>query len=218
MRKHLERDISKLKEKLLSLSSMVEDRVYKATKAVIDRDKSLAEAVTGGDEEIDDMEVEIEEECLKVLALNQPVAFDLRFIVAVLKINNDLERIGDLALNIASRARSLADLHKPKSNFDFEEMMIRVKEMLSKGIQSLIHFDANLAKEVCRSDRDVDATHRDAFQYLQEMMKKYPEDLEPLVHYLSVSRILERIADHSTNIAEDVLYMVEGAIVRHKKL
>lgn len=218
MRKHLERDIARLKDKLLSLSSLVEDRVYKAIKAVTDRDKGIAESVIEGDEEIDAMEVEIEEDCLKALALHQPVAFDLRLIVALLKINNDLERIGDLAVNIASRARSLADLPRPQVNFDFEEMMMKVKDMLSQGIQSLIHFDATIAREVCRADSDVDASNRDAFQTLQDMMKKYPADLEPLIHYLSVSRNLERIGDHSTNIAEDVLYMVEGAIVRHKKL
>lgn len=216
MTKHLEREIEKLKKLILHLSTVVEECVYKAIRAVDERNEALALEIIEGDVVIDAIEVEVEEECLKILALHQPVAIDLRFIIAVLKINNDLERIGDLGVNIASRARALSHLPPTKELFDFGEMTKGVKEMLRKSLESLVRLDVPLAWEVCRSDERIDGMNRDMFHALQEGMKRHPEDQEAIVHLLSVSRNLERMADHTTNIAEDVIYMIDGEIVRHR--
>ncbi len=215
MTQHLQREIEKLKKMILALSTVVEDSVHRAVKAVAEREPNLAGQVLEGDRQIDQMEIEVEEECLKVLALHQPVAIDLRFIIAVLKINNDLERIGDLAGNIAWRAESLAKLAPVASPFDFHAMARAVKEMLRKSLESLVTLDPVLARSVCADDDAVDAINRDLYQKIAGLMKQRPEDTESLIHYFSVSRNLERIGDHATNIAEDVIYMVEGQIVRH---
>jgi phosphate transport system protein len=212
---HLQREIEKLKRDILALGSMVEESVYRAVKAVSDRDTALAEKVIEADRDIDRFEVEIEENCLKILALHQPVAADLRFIIAVLKINNDLERIGDLALNVASRGRRLAGLPRVNSPFDYQGMADRVKSMLKRSLQSLVMVDAKTARSVLADDDEVDQQNREMYQVVQESIRRQPEYLESFVFYLSVSRNLERIADHATNIAEDVIYMVEGEIIRH---
>lgn len=216
MTKHFEREIDKLKRKILNLSSIVEDSVYKAVKSVEERNAQLAEQVIKTDDEVDTIEVEVEEECLKILALHQPVAIDLRLIIAVLKINNDVERIGDLAVNIAHRSIALSKLKKVSSIFQFQNMASKVKQMLRKSLESLVNLDSKLAKEVCASDDEVDNMNRDMHKQIRDSIRIHPEDLEGLLYFISVSRNLERIADHATNIAEDVIYMVEGEIVRHK--
>lgn len=216
MTKHLEREVDRLKRKILSLSAMVEDSVYKAVKSVEERDSALARTVIEADDQIDTFEVEVEEECLKILALHQPVAIDLRLIIAVLKINNDLERIGDLAVNIAHRATSLADRKKVAAIFQFQHMSSKVKQMLRRALESLVNLDVQLAKEVCSSDDEIDRMNHEMHQQIRESIRAHPEDLEALLYFISVSRNLERIADHTTNIAEDVIYMVEGEIVRHR--
>jgi len=161
------------------------------------------------------MEVDLEEDCLKILALHQPVAIDLRFIVAVLKINSDLERIGDEAVNIAERARFLSSKEKLDFLLDFPPMAEKVQSMLNKSLRSLVDMDSRAAREVCISDDEIDAINKQMFIKVQERMKIHPEEIERLIPLLSVSRYLERIADHATNIAEDVIYMVEGVITRH---
>lgn len=215
MTKHLQREIDKLKKMILALSAVVEEGVYRAVKAIGDRDAVLARKVLEGDREVDQMEVEVEEECLKALALHQPVAIDLRFIIAVLKINNDLERIGDLSNNIAWRAEALAKLKPVESPFDFHGMATKVKAMLSKALEALVNLDPAAAQEVMAADDEVDAINRDLYQKITGLIRARMDDTEQLIHYFSVSRNLERIADHATNIAEDVLYMIEGEIFRH---
>ena len=153
---------------------------------------------------------------MKILALHQPVAIDLRFIVAVLKINNDLERIGDLAVNIAERAVFLAGQSKVNISIDLVDMAHNAQSMLKKSIDALINHDAQLAHKVCVSDDIVDQMNRQMYLKVQEAIVKNPRQISSLIHLLSASRHLERIADHTTNIAEDVIYMVEGQIVRHK--
>ncbi len=212
---HLQKEVEKLKRSILALGSMVEESLYRAIKVVVERDTALADKVVEADTDIDRFEVEVEEECLKILALHQPVAIDLRFIVAVLKINNDLERIGDLAQNIAKRGRGLAKLARVQSPFDYQVMAENVKSMLRRALQSLVGLDAKMAREVLAADDEVDRANRDVFPTIQESIRREPEHLEAFIHLLSVSRNLERIADHATNIAEDVIYMVEGEIVRH---
>lgn len=217
MTKHFEKEIERLKKKILSLSALVEESVWKAVKSIEDRDIGLASKVIAADHEVDTMEVEVEEECLKVLALHQPVAADLRFVVAVIKMNSDLERIGDLAVNIAEQAIPLAS--RPERNdipFDLPGMSEKVQSMLRRALDSLVNLNAKLALQVCAADDEVDAIHRGMYGKVQDAIRKRPEHLEQFIHFLAVSRHLERIADHATNIAEDVIYMTEGQIVRHR--
>jgi len=216
MPKHLQREIENLKKKLLALGARVETSVREATLSIEKRDEQLAQKLIDDDIIIDNIEVEIEEDCLKILALHQPVAIDLRFIVAVLKINNDLERIGDLAVNIAERALFLARQPKVDIAIDLVEMAHNAQSMLKKSLDALINRDAEFAQQVCINDDIVDQMNRQMYLKVQEAILKNPEQMSSLIHLLSASRHLERIADHTTNIAEDVIYMIEGQIIRHK--
>jgi phosphate transport system protein len=213
---HLQREIDNLKKEILNLGAMVEQSVREATLAIENGDEALAKSVIDKDIQIDHREVEVEESCLKILALHQPVANDLRFIVAVLKINNDLERIGDLAVNIAERAAFLATRPPVDIAFDFSSMAARAQAMLKNSLDALVNLSADLAHQVCASDDAVDAANREMYLKVQEAIHAHPEQTESLIHLLSVSRHLERIADCATNIAEDVIYMIKGEIARHK--
>ena len=215
MAKHLFRDLELLKKELLNLGSMVEDATAKAILALVDRRTELAEEVKQADTEIDAREVRLEEDCLKVLAVHQPVAADLRFTIAVLKVNNDLERVGDLAGNIASRAAALARLPAIPVPEEITQMAEMVQKMLRDSLNAVVAPDTDLARQVLTEDGDVDDLHKEIFVLLEGRMKETPETLESQVHLLSVSRYLERIADLATNIAEDVVFMVEGDVVRH---
>ncbi len=216
MPKHLHRQMDKLKREVLSLGAVVEDGVRKAVQALEGRDAALAEDVIKRDVDVDQAEVNLEEECLKILALYQPVAIDLRFIVAVLKLNSDLERIGDLAVNIAERALYISEHGAAQFPLDFGKMAREAQQMLKMSLDALVNMDARLAREVCAADDAVDAINRQMYIQVQESIRKTPEHMEGLIHLLSASRHLERIADHATNIAEDVVYMVEGEIIRHR--
>jgi len=216
MPKHLQREIENLKKKILSLGARVEMTVHEAIRSIETRDAALARKIIDEDVQIDRTEVEVEEECLKILALYQPVAADLRFIVAVLKINNDLERIGDLAVNIAERSAYLAGQPEVNVSFDFAQMSEKTEAMLNKSLDALVNLSSQLAHEVCISDDAIDDMNRQAYLRIQEAIRKHPDQMSSLIHLLSVSRHLERIADHATNIAEDVIYMIDGEIVRHK--
>lgn len=216
MPKRFLKEIDKLKNKLLNLASIVEDRVKIAVRALQERDERLAEKVIESDFEINDMEVDIEEDCLKVLALHQPVAIDLRLIIAILKINNDLERIGDLAVNIAERAAFLATQPKIDAPLDFPKMLEIAQTMLKDAIDSLVKWDVELAYDVCARDDAVDEINRNMYGQIEEAIIKHPEHIKSLMHLLSVSRHLERVADHATNIAEDIIYLIEGEVVRHR--
>ena len=216
MPKHLQHALDKLKRSIFSLSGMVEESVRDAVRALDTRDSRLAQKVIDADLEIDHAEVDVEEEGLKILALHQPVAIDLRFIVAVLKINNDLERIGDLAVNIAERAQFLATHEKVDIPFDFAGMAEKAQAMVKQSLDALVNLDAGAALAVCAADDEVDAMNRQMYLQVGEGIREHPDQVESLTHLLSVSRHLERIADHATNIAEDVIYMVRGEIVRHQ--
>jgi len=216
MSAHLKKEIDNLKKELLTLCGMVEDSFWQAVKSIKTRDVKLAEKVINSDIEIDQMEVKVEENCLKILALHQPVAIDLRFIITALKINNDLERIGDLAVNIAERSQFLSAQKQLDMLFDFEVMAEKTQAMVKKSIDALVNIDCNLASKVCQADDEIDAINREMYDQVKDQIKQTPENIETLIHLLSVSRHLERIADHATNIAEDVIYMVKGEIVRHK--
>ena len=216
MAKHLQREVENLKRKLLALGAIVETAVRDATLSIEERDIELAQKIIDNDINIDKAEVEVEEDCLKILALHQPVAIDLRFIVTVLKINNDLERIGDLAVNIAERAVFLANQPKVNISIDLIDMAHNAQLMLKQSLDALINHDAGLAHSVCASDDIVDQMNRQMYLKIQDAIIENPEHISALIHLLSASRHLERIADHTTNIAEDVIYMIDGKIVRHK--
>lgn len=212
---HIQRAIQTLNQKILVLGTRVEENVRLAVRSIEQRDGELATQAINNDDEIDDMEVDVEEECLKILALYQPVAADLRLIVATLKINNDLERVGDLAVNVAERAAFLATQPAVEVAFDFHRMGECAQTMLANALDALVRSDANLARRVCAADDEVDAMNRKVYLRVQDAIRKSPEHLETLIHLLSVSRHLERIADLATNIAEDIIYMTEGEIIRH---
>ena len=213
--RHLEREIEKLKTKILSLGTLVEESVKKAVMSLTMRNSSVALKVIDGDSDIDQVEVDVEEECLKILALHQPVANDLRLIIAILKINNDLERIGDLAVNVAERAVYLSTQDTVELPFDFNDMAQKAQAMLKGSLDALVQGDTLLARKVCSSDDAVDAMNREMYQLVEKAIRNDPKNINSLIHLLSASRYLERVADHATNIAEDVIYLVEGEIVRH---
>jgi phosphate transport system protein len=216
MAQHLLREIDKLKKEILGLGAVVENSVQLAVKSIEDRDFALAERVIESDKQIDHAEVDLEENCLKILALHQPVAIDLRFIIAVLKINNDLERIGDLAVNIAERVGFLISQPSIKIPYDLQGLAEKSSWMLRNSLDSLVKLDTALARKVCNTDDEVDSINREMYDLVENAIKAHPEHIDVLIPYLSVSRYLERIADHATNIAEDVIYMVEGVIARHR--
>ena len=212
---HLQREIERLKQQVPSLCAVVENSVRLAVKAVAERNSAIAAQVIESDVQIDQAEIDVEEECLKILALHQPVAIDLRYIVAVLKMNNDLERIGDLAVNIAERAQYLNSQMKIDIPFDFKGIAQKTQAMFRSSLDALVNMNASLARQVCSQDDEVDAINRRMYDQVKDMIRAHPEHVESLIALLSVSRCLERIADHATNIAEDVLYMIQGHIVRH---
>ncbi len=217
MTKHLTRDLEGLERRMLFLAGEVEEAVRRSIRALFERRIELAERVIDGDDEIDRREVELEEECLKVLALHHPVASDLRFIVACLKIESDLERIADLAGNIAERSVSFAgstsDLTVPPR---IREMVENCTRMLRQSIDAFVRGDAELARRICEEDEQVDRANRLIIQELLEAMHHDPDCIDRGVELISISKNLERIGDHATNIAEDVVYLVEGDIIRHR--
>jgi phosphate transport system protein len=216
MTKHIERQIDQLKERILRVGTLVEEAISKSITALINRDVQLAQRVAASDEQIDRMEVEVEEECLKILALYQPVAADLRFVVAVLKINNDLERMGDLAKNIAKRVAQLANGAPCELPPEIRAMAMQAQEMVKQSLDAVVQADPALARQVREEDDAVDEYRQQIRRKVLKGIVEHPENVENLLRVNSVSKHIERIADMATNIAEDVIYMVEGDIVRHR--
>jgi len=217
MHKRFHIELNKIKKMIFSLGAKVEERVCMATDSISSYDKDMALKVIKSDYQIDEAEVEVEEECLKILALYQPVAVDLRFIVAVIKINKDLERIGDQAVNIAQRVMVMAKEQYKDCHFffDYSDMIKKVKLMLKQSLDALINMDIDLALDVCHKDDAVDDKKREAYILIKDIMEKNPDQLSYLINLFLISRHLERLADHATNIAEEVVYMIEGEIIRH---
>jgi phosphate transport system protein len=215
---HMQRQTEKLKKMILFLGAMVEESLAGAIRSVETRDTALATSVISKDNEIDMTEVDIEEECLHTLALHQPVAHDLRFVIAVLKINNDLERIADLAVNIAEQAGFLSKQPRLQTlPIDLHGMSRKVRLMLKQSLDALVHGDSDLAQMVRETDDEVDAIHRQTYHAVESGIRADPERIESLINLLNISRQLERIADHTVNIAEDVIYMNQGLILRHQR-
>ncbi len=211
----MQKELDHLKQLLLELSAEVEGRVHQAMQALLTNDRNLAEKVKAGDDQIDNLEIELEEECLKVLALHQPVATDLRFIVSILKINNDLERVADLGVNIADWAIDLSGANRIFCPYDVARMAERVEQMLKMSLDALVERDTELARQTIQLDDEVDTMHKANFSCIKEAIRNDVKDLDGLVLYLSISRYLERMGDLATNIAEDVVYQVDGEIIRH---
>jgi phosphate transport system protein len=216
MSKHLERDLNNLQRDLLQLAASVEDAIHKSIRALQQRDTHIAEEVIEGDNQIDKDENRVEEECLKILALHQPVAVDLRRIAAALKINAELERMADLAEDIAERAERLAQLPEIPMPAKLQRMTDLTTSMVRQSLDAFVHLDARLARTVCRLDDEVDRYNGQIIDELIREMKASPDMVEPGMSLFSATRHLERIADHATNIAEDVVYLVEGEIIRHR--
>ena len=215
IRKQFTKELENIKKRILALGAIVEERVQMALKAIDTNDSDLAEKIIKSDYEIDEIEVEIEEECLKVLALHQPVAIDLRFIVAVIKINAELERIGDQAVNIAERVGVTAKREQLDFYFDYATMGEKVQAMLKMSLDALIHLDYDVAFKVVLMDDEVDKIKDEAYDQIKKAMRDNPDKIGYLINLLLISRHLERLADHTTNIAEQVVYLVEGDIIRH---
>lgn len=212
---HLFRDLENVQKRVLTLAAAVEEVVEKSIRALIERDADMARALMASDTSIDLEENQIEEECLKILALHQPVAVDLRRVATIVKINSDLERMADLAVNIAERALSLAQGPEVAVPFLFRQMTDLTITMVRDSLDSFLKLDVTLAKRVCRMDDEVDRYNREIIDYVSEYIKESPANVDPGLHLFSAARQLERIADHATNIAEDVVYLVEGKIIRH---
>ncbi len=212
---YLQREIDKLKKSLLSLCTLVEDQVQLAIQAVMNRDETTAREIERRDLEIDHLEVEVEEECLKTLALHQPVATDLRLIIAALKINNDLERIGDMAVNIARKAAGLAAEPPVELTFDLPLMWSKTQAMLRDSLDALVNMNQALAHDVCTRDDEIDAMKHTFRKEVEDRIRRDPENAKQYLRLMAISRNLERIADLATNIAEDVIYLAQGKIIRH---
>ena len=215
MTKHFRKELEKIKKQILTLGFMVEEQVQMAVEAVGNNDTDLARKIIQKDIEIDEMEVEIEEECLKILALHQPVAIDLRFLIAVIKINNDLERIGDQAVNIADRVGVTAKSEQMDFFFDYSSMGAKAQTMLKMSLDALINMDDDVAWQVVHLDDEVDQIKKEAYDRIKLAMSEHPDKIGFLINLLLISRHIERMADHTTNIAEEVIHLIEGEIVRH---
>ena len=213
---HLHRDLDKLKKEMLRLGNMVELAIDNAFLALNNRDSSIVEEVLTNEEQINEMEVQIEEECLKILALHQPVAVDLRFLVVTLKVNNDLERMGDIAKNIAERAKDLMESDViPDLGQPMQGLPDLVRTMVRSSLDSLVKLDDQLARKIIEMDDEVDQINRDMYAAVKSLVAEQPSVADSAINLLSCSRNMERIGDLATNIAEDVIFVVEGKVVRH---
>lgn len=217
MRVHFQRDLDRLNERLLTLSSEVESDVRSAVCAFEERKESIARQVVEHAVRIHGLEVEVEDDCLKILALHQPVAADLRYVIVALKINQSLKRIGNQAVHIAKRGLFLCG--QPSLNIPFRlgEMADKAQAMLKKVLDAFVNGNSTAAREVCVEDGEIDTIHREILEQGKASIRQNPSLLEPLLQIMHTSRHLERIADQATNIAEDLIFLIEGRIVRHTK-
>jgi phosphate transport system protein len=216
MAENLDRELRQLKQAIVEVGGLAEDSLAKAVRALTTRDERLAREVIYADREIDRREVAVEEDCLKILALYQPVALDLRFVVAVIKINNDVERIGDLAASIAKRVVYLARVMEATIPTDFRQMAALVQTMVKHSLDALVNANVVLAHQVRADDDCVDALHDRIGHQINILIAQHPEHMEWYIKLNAISRHLERLADMAACIAEEVIYMVEGSIVRHR--
>jgi phosphate transport system protein len=215
MERRLDQDLDRIRQGLLKMAGMVENMVAQATQALLERNAQLCGEVIATDTVVDHLEMEIDEFCHGVLGRKQPAAVDLRFLVAVMKINSDLERIGDSAVNIAQSVEQLVEQPPLKPYIDLPHLSELVQTMVRQSLDAFVNRDTELASAVLRSDDAVDGLYHQLFRELLTYMIEDPRTVTRALHLLLISRNLERIADHATNIAEDVIYYVEGRDVRH---
>lgn len=218
MTSHFHRELRDLRTKLVDQCERIEEGIEEAIEAFLNQNPDLAREVIERDKNFDEKEIEIEEDCLKLLALYQPVADDLRFIISTIKINSDLERIGDLSANICERAIYLSNVEGKSLDLRkyFEELTERVQNLVRESLNALLEKDIELARTVRQEDDKVDQIHGEMFEKLTDEIQQKPELADFAINSLSVSRYLERIGDHASNIGEDVVYMMEGEIIRHR--
>ena len=214
--KHLDKDLLRLENRIAELGGLIIESTNRCIRCIETFDKTLTAEIVDNESVINEMEVDIEEDCLKILALHQPVAFDLRFIIVVLKVNNDLERMGDQALNIAERINFLSDLDRLVLDLDFNTMGAICRNMVEKSLEALKHRDVERAQEVVDMDDEVDALHSRNYRVLQKAMEVDPKIVTTAISYLTISNNIERLADLATNIAEEIIFMEGGQVVRHQ--
>jgi phosphate transport system protein len=215
MHRHFEEELSELKQKLLTMASLVERSLHQAIKALVERDAQMALRVFNGEETVNQLQIEIDDRAMRLLALQQPMATDLRLIASAVKINNDLERIGDLCVNIVQRVLSLINQSPISPMIDMPRMAARAEKMLHDALDAFVNRNADLAKMVLESDDEVDRHRDEIFQELVRYMSAHPDSVQRGLDLLLISRNIERVADHATNIAEDVIFAVAGRDVRH---
>jgi len=213
--RHFQEELEQLKTRLLEMGGLAEERVRSAVGAVVNRDPALVDKVLVGDTAINQLHIEIDDRCFKLLALHQPMAVDLRSIVAAVKINSDLERVGDLAVNIAEAGGRYLRHPPVKELVDIPRMAEIAQDMLRDALDAYVRHDMTLAQDVLNKDDELDALKTDVFRELLTFMVRDPATIEPSLDLLLISRHLERIGDHATNVAEDVIFMVSAKDVRH---
>ncbi len=211
----LQKELESLKENLLKMAAMVEEAIGNSVQSLVKRDSELAKKVFQMEEEINKMELTIDDMCLRLLALRQPVAVDLRFITSAMKIVTDLERMGDQAVNIAERAITLNQEPQLKPYIDIPRMAELTQSMVKDVLDAFVNRDSKLARSVCERDDLVDSLNDQVFRELLTYMMSDPKTIPRAAHLMIVSRCLERIADHATNIAEDIIFMVDGLVIKH---
>ena len=215
MSRHFHEELEALKQTLLAMGGLVEDQIRRVMKALLERDDVVAQEVIERDRQVNTYDVEVDEQCVSLLALHQPAAGDLRFITTAMKIVTDLERIGDQAVNIAQRVLELNVEPQLKPYIDLPRMAERAQRMVKESLDAFVARDTALARQVCGEDEEVDALKEQIFRELLTFMMEDPRTIPRAIRLILISRFMERVADHATNIAEMVIYMVEGKMVRH---
>ncbi|MFT7668285.1 MAG: phosphate transport system protein [Planctomycetota bacterium] len=218
MTDHLHRDLDALKHHVLSMGGLAEEALQLARKALVTRDPKHVEGLRSIEPRIDRLQLDIDDEIIKLLALHQPVAGDLRFATAAMKIVNDLERVGDLSSTIGNRLLKIFDLEPLGQPLEMVTMMQSAAEMLRNSLNAFVSLDPHAARQVILDDDIVDAANREHFKVLVKIMKESPESVDVAIAFLTISRCIERIADMATNIAEDVVFVAEATDIRHPKL
>ena len=215
MQRNFHEELEGLKQTLLAMGGLVEDQIRRAMQALLERDDGIAQDVIERDRQVNAYDVEVDEQCVNLLALHQPAAGDLRFITTAMKIVTDLERIGDQAVNIAQRALELNREPQLKPYIDLPRMADRAQRMVKESLDAFVAGDTALARQVCAEDAEVDALKEQIFRELLTFMMEDPRTVSRAIRVILISRFMERVADHATNIAEMVIYLVEGKMVRH---
>ena len=215
MQRHFHEELEALKQTLLAMGGLVEDQIRRVMRALLERDDALAQEVIDRDQQVNAYDVEVDETCVGLLALHQPTAGDLRFITTAMKIVTDLERIGDQAVNIAQRVLELNREPQLKPYIDLPRMAEKAQAMVKESLDAFVARDTTLARKVCAEDADVDALKEQLFRELLTFMMEDPKTIPRAIRLILISRFMERVADHATNIAEMVIYLVDAKMVRH---